>query len=133
MTGLFGKKPSEKEFSVRNQMKELRKLVKDKQYDKAIKIGDEILRKTPHNHDVHFIVGGIYYMRGKLKTALVHFDEALKIGEYDPDVLLLKANAHFKLGQIKDSIASCEKLKEIDPKNKSLKELESKIQQRNKN
>lgn len=131
MTGLFGKNSTKKESSVHNKMKELRKLVKDKQYDKAIKIGDEILRKTPHNHDVHFIVGGIYYMRGKLKTALIHFDEALKIGEYDPDVLLLKATAHFKLGQIKDSIVSCEKLKEIDPKNKSLKELESKIQQRN--
>ena len=133
MTGLFGEKSTEKESSVRNKIKELRTLVKDKQYDKAIKIGDEILRKTPHNHDVHFIIGGIYYMRGKLKTALTHFDEALKIGEYDPDVLLLKANAHFKLGQIKESIASCEKLKEIDPKNKPLQELESKIQQKNNN
>lgn len=133
MTGFFGKKSTEKESSVSNKMKDLRKLVKDKQYDKAILVGDEILRKTPHNHDVHFIIGGIYYMRGKLKTALVHFDEALKIGEYDPDVLLLKANTHFKLGQIKDSIASCKKLKEIDPKNKSLKELESKIQQKNNN
>ena len=131
MTGLFGKNSTKKESSVHNKMKELRKLVKNKQYDKAIKIGDEILQKTPHNHDVHFIIGGIYYMRGKLKTALIHFDEALKIGEFDPDVLLLKATAHFKLGQIKDSITSCEKLKEIDPKNKSLKELESKIQQRN--
>jgi hypothetical protein len=39
----------------------------------------------------------------------------------------LKANSHYKLGQYKKSLISCEKIKEIDPKNKGVSELLAKI------
>ena len=108
--------------------KDLRKLVKQKKYDEALKIGHKILEVAPHENDVLFIVGGIYYMCNKPKTAITFFDRALEIGEYDVQVLLLKANSHFQLGEIKKSKSCCEKIIEIDPKNNGVKELQEKFE-----
>ena len=111
----------------REKLKELRKLVKDKKYAEAIKIGTEYLKKVPENHDVLFIVGGIYFMKKKYKTAIFYFEKALDIGSYDIDVLILKGNAHYELGENKNAIKCCDKVKEIEPKNKAVIELLEKI------
>jgi len=66
-------------------------------------------------------------MKKKYKTAMTYFDKALEIGEYDPDVLLLKANCLFKTGKINDSMKCCDKIKEVDSKNKGVEELLLKI------
>ena len=127
--GLFDRKEKDPKSKKTTELKkELRKLVKQKKYDEALKIGEKILEKTPHENDVLFIVGGIYYMRNRLKTAITFFDRALEIGEYDVQVLLLKANSHLKLGDIKKSKSCCEKIIEIDPKNKGVKELQEKFE-----
>ena len=116
MTGLFGWSKSPLEKKVKERKKELRKLVKQKQYEKALKVGNEILEKNPYEQDVLFIVGGIYYMENKLKTAISHFDRSLEIAQFDTELLLLKANAHFRLGELSQAKQSCEKIQEIDPK-----------------
>ena len=126
MVGLFGKNPEIKQIS--QKKKELRKLVKQKQYDAALKIGSEILQKIPEENDVLFIVGGIYYMKNQYKTAISYFDKSLKIATFDTEVLLLKANSHYYLGEHKQAIQCCTKIKEIDPKNKAVSELLSKIE-----
>jgi len=128
MTGLFGRSKSPLEKKVKERKKELRKLVKQKQYEKALKVGNEILEKNPHEQDVLFVVGGIYYLKNKLKTAISHFDRSLEIAEFDTEVLLLKANAHFRLGELSQAKQSCEKIQEIDSKNKAVKELLDKIE-----
>ena len=126
---LFGRKKKDPKSKKAIELKkELRKLVKQKKYDEALKIGNKILEKIPHENDVLFIVGGIYYMRNRLKTAIIFFDRALEIGEYDVQVLLLKANSHFQLGDIRKSKSCCEKIIEIDPKNKGVKELQEKFE-----
>lgn len=127
LTGLFRKKPKS-DSQIRENLKELRKLVKDKKYDDALDVGKKILEKNPSNHDVNFIVGGIFYMRKQYHTAISYFEKSLEIGEYDTEVLLLKANAHFIQGQTKDAIRCCNKISEIDPKNKAVKELLEKIE-----
>lgn len=126
MVGLFGKNPELKQIS--QKKKELRKLVNQKQYDTALKIGSEILQKIPEENDVLFIVGGIHYMKNQYKTAISYFDKSLKIATFDIEVLLLKANSHYHLGEHKQAIQCCTKIKEIDPKNKSVSELLSKIE-----
>ncbi len=126
--GLLGKGKNDSTKKVKGLKKEFRKLVKQKKYDEALKSGRKVLEKLPHENDVLFIVGGIYYMRNQLKTAITYFDRALEIAEYDVQVLLLKANSHFKLGEIKKSKLCCEKIEEIDPKNKGLKELEEEFE-----
>lgn len=124
MTGLFSratKDPQKKKNA--QKLKEIKKLVKDKKYSQALKLGTEYLQKDPHNHDVLFTVGGIYYLKNKYKTAISYFEKALEIGTYDVDVLLLKAYSHQKLGETKRVIQCCDKIKEIDPKNKSVSNL----------
>ena len=129
MTGLFDRKPKDATIKkISERKKELRKLVKQKQYENALKEGNEILQKNPHDQDVLFIVGGIYYMKNKLKTAISYFDRSLEIAEFDTELLLLKANAHFRLGEVSQTKQCCEKIQEIDPKNKGVKELLEKIE-----
>ena len=126
MVGLFSKNPEIKTIS--QKKKELRKLVKQKQYDAALKIGSEILQKTPEDNDVLFIVGGIYYMKNQYKTAISYFEKSLEIATFDIEVLILKANSHYYLGEHKQAIQCCNKIREIDPKNKAVSELLSKIE-----
>ncbi len=127
--GLFKKEPKDSPKKIISQKKkELKKLVKDKQYQKALRIGKEILIKVPHEEDVLFIVGGIYFMQNKYKTAISYLEKALDIGQYDTEALLLKANSHFKLGEKRKAQDCCVKVKEVDPKNKAVAELLKKIQ-----
>ncbi|MCH6585501.1 MAG: tetratricopeptide repeat protein [Thaumarchaeota archaeon] len=124
LVGLFSRTPKDPQKKENIQkFKELKKLVKEKKYTDALKSGTEYLEKTPNHHDVLFIVGGIYYMKNKHRTAISYFDKSLEIGSYDIDVLLLKAYSHQKLGENKRAIQCCDKIREIDPKNKAVSEL----------
>jgi len=124
LVGLFSRTTKDPEKKKDTQkIKELKKLAKQKKYSDALKLGIEYLEKNPNHHDVLFIVGGIYYIKNKHKTAISYFDRSLEIGSYDIDVLLLKAYSHQKLGENKRAIQSCDKIREIDPKNKAVSEL----------
>ena len=132
MTGLFGfgtKEPKE----IREKKKLLKKLVKSKDYEKALRIAEKLLEKKDNDQDVLFVVGSIHFLKGKFQKSIYFFDKALKIGSYDPEALLLKANAHYKLGQFNDSKSCCSKILEIDPKNKGVQKLLGKISSSNPN
>ncbi|MDH3677772.1 MAG: tetratricopeptide repeat protein [Nitrosopumilus sp.] len=122
----MGSKDPEKK-NISKKKKELRKLVKEKRYDSAIRIGSEIFKKNPDENDVLFILGGIYYMKGKYRTAIPYFEKSLEIATHDVEVLILNANSYFRVGNFKRAIHCCDIIKEIDPKNKSVKELIEKI------
>lgn len=109
------------------EVKELRRLVRAKKYPEALRVGTRYLQNVPENHDVQFIVGSIHYLQGRHKTAISFFENALKIGSYDVDVLVLKANSHHILGQDRRAVQCCDRIREIDPKNKAASELLSKI------
>ena len=128
MTGLFKKKQQDKGSKfLKTKKSELKKLVKEKKYDTVLKVGAEILKKYPDDIDTLFILGGLFYMRDKLSKAITYFDRLLETSTYDPEALLLKAKSHYTLGQFKESKTSCEKIQEIDPKNKDVLELLEKI------
>jgi len=105
------------------KFKEFKKLLQDKKYSEALQSGLLLLEKLPYHHDSLFMVGSIYYLEKNYKTALSYLDRSLEIGEYDIDALLLKAYSHQKLSENKYAISCCEKIQEIDPKNKSVSEL----------
>ncbi|MDH3312146.1 MAG: hypothetical protein OEM28_03245 [Nitrosopumilus sp.] len=121
LVGLFSRIPKDPQKK-RNleKLKEIKKLVKEKKYDAALKSGKDFLYKVPHHHDVLFTMGGIYHLQNKHKTAISYFDKALEIASYDVEVLLLKAYSHQKLAENKRAIQCCEKIQEIDPKNKAV-------------
>ncbi len=124
LVGFFSRTPKDPQTKENIQkFKELKKLVKEKKYADALKSGTEYLEKVPNHHDVLFMVGGIYHMKNKHRTAISYFDKSLEIGSYDIDVLLLKAYSHQKLGENKRAIQCCDKIREIDPKNKAVFEL----------
>jgi tetratricopeptide (TPR) repeat protein len=128
MTGLFKKEKQSKGTKFLKTKKiQLKKLVKEKKYDLVFQIGEEILKKNPDDMDVLFILGGLFYMRGKFAKAISHFDRLLETSSYDPEALLLKAKSHYSLGQFTDSKNCCNKILEIDPKNKEISELLQKI------
>jgi len=71
MVGLFSRTPEDLQIKENiRKFKEIKKLVKEKKYSDALKSGTEYLEKTPNHHDVLFIVGGIYYMKNNLNTAI---------------------------------------------------------------
>ena len=124
LVGLFSRTPKDPKLKKNSEkFKEFKKLAKQKKYDEALKSGTEYIRKVPNNHDALFTMGGIYYLKKKYKTAISYLDKSLEIGEYDIDALLLKAYSHQKLGENKRAIQCCEKIKDVDPKNKSASEL----------
>lgn len=124
LVGLFNRTPKDPDLKNNiKKFKEFKKLLKEKKYAEALKSGTELLRKVPNHHDALFMVGSIYYLKNKYGTAITFFDKSLEIGEYDIDVLLLKAYSHQKLSENKRAIQCCEKIKEIDPKNKSVQQL----------
>lgn len=126
MAGLFGWKRHKNQGNDadnKKTLKEFKKLVKDKKYDRALRLGTQYLLKIPNDHDVLFTVGGIHYLNNRYAKAMPYFERALEISEYDIDVLLLKAYSHQKLGQDKRCIQCCNKITEIDPKNKQVMSL----------
>jgi len=128
MTGLFKKEKQNKATKfLKSKKSELKKLVKEKKYDKVFRVGEEILKKNPDDMDVLFILGGLSYMQGKFTKAISHFDRLLETSSYDPEALLLKAKSHYSLGQFAESKTCCEKIQEIDPKNKAISELLQKM------
>ena len=62
-------------------------------------------------------------MKNKYSISISYYDRILDIATYDVPVLLLKAYSHQKLGENKRAIQCCEKIREIDPKNKTVSEL----------
>jgi len=132
LAGLFSKGTKNKDSKyLRSKKSELKKLVKEKKYSEVLKVGSEILVKNPDDLDVLFILGGLHYMNGEFSKAITYFDRVLETSSFDPEALLLKANCHFKLEQYKESISCCEKIKEVDPKNKGVVELLEKIPKNN--
>ena len=124
LVGLFSRTTKDPQLKKNaEKIKEIKKFVKQKKYAEALKSGMQYLEKVPHNHDILFTVGGIYYLKSKHKTAISYFDKALEISSYDVEVLLLKAYSHQKLGERKLVIQCCDKIREVDPKNKSLSKL----------
>ena len=129
MVGLFGlgsKDPEKKGIS--KKKKELRQLVKKKKYDSALKIGTEILKKVPHENDVLFIMGGINFTKGKYRSAISYFEKSLEIATHDVDVLVSNAEANYRIRNFTRATQCCDKIKEIDSKNKFVVEMLKKIE-----
>ena len=117
MTGLFKSNPR----------RHLRKLIKQKKYDEALKYGHDIEKNLEHDPDVAFIIGTVYFMKGDVKNTLSYMNKTLEVGEYDIDALSIKASVYINLKKI-DQVKECfEKIKEIYPKNKALKEIEDEL------
>ena len=116
MTGFFN-----------NPRRHLRKLVKQKKYDEALEYGHGIEKKLEHDPDIAFIIGTIYYIKGDSEKTLQYMNKTLEIGMFDLDALAIKASVYLVLKNKDKVIECCDKIKELDPKNKSLIEIEDEL------
>ena len=119
MTGLFKNNPRRK----------LRKLVKEKKYDEALEYGHGIEKTLVHDPDISFIIGTIYFILGNAEKTILYMDKTLEIWQYDIDSLSIKASVFLNQKNKSGARKCCETIRDIDPKNKALKEIEAELNQ----
>ncbi len=93
------------------------------EYKEALEFGESIEEKFSNDPDFFFIMGSIYYILEDAKNTLYYFNKSLEINENDTETLLLKANVHLYLKELSSVIDCCEKVLEIDPKNRRAQEI----------
>ena len=128
LVGLFKRVARDPQLKINaEKFKKFKKLVKAKKYNEALKLGLDYLENVPYNHDVLFTLGGIHYLKNNYHDAISFFDRALETGDSDVEVLLLKPYSHEKLRENQLAIDCCKKIQALDPKNKSVPDLLSKL------
>ena len=117
--------------SLRTLIKQARKekdpVEREKKYNKALEYGHGIEKKLEHDPDIAFIIGTIYYIQGDSEKTLEYMNKTLEIGIFDLDALAIKASVYLNLKNKDKVIECCDKIKELDPKNKSLLEIEDEL------
>ena len=64
-------------FFKSNPRRRLRKLVKQKKYDDALKYGHDIEKTLEHDPDIAFIQGTIYFIKGNVQKTLFYMNTDL--------------------------------------------------------
>ncbi|MCH7968833.1 MAG: hypothetical protein IH841_06280 [Thaumarchaeota archaeon] len=101
----------------------IKKLIQQGEYKEALEFGKSLEDKYSNDPDFLFIMGGIYYILDDAQNTLYYFDRSLEINANDIETLLLKANVHLYLKELNSVIDCCEKVLEIDPKNRRAEEI----------
>ena len=127
MTGLFNNPRRHLRTLIKQARKETDPGIREKKYDDALEYGHGIEKKLEHDPDIAFIIGTIYYIKGDSKKTLEYMDKTLEIGMFDLDALAIKASVYLNLKNKDKVIECCDKIKELDPKNKSLLEIEEEL------
>ena len=127
MTGLFNNPRRHLRTLIKQARKEKDSAKRNKKYDEALEYGHGIEKKLEHDPDIAFIIGTIYYIKGDSEKTLEYMDKTLEIGIFDLDALAIKASVYLNLKNKNKVIECCDKIKELDPKNKSLLEIEDEL------
>ena len=127
MTGLFNNPRRHLRTLIKQARKEKDPVERGKKYDEALEYGHGIEKKLEHDPDIAFIIGTIYYIKGDSQKTLEYMNNVLEIGMFDLDALAIKASVYLNLKNKEKVIECCNKIKELDPKNKSLIEIEEEL------
>jgi tetratricopeptide (TPR) repeat protein len=127
LTGLFNNPRRHLRTLIKQARKEKDSSKRNKKYDEALEYGHGIEKKLEHDPDIAFIIGTIYYIKGDSEKTLEYMDKTLEIGIFDLDALAIKASVYLNLKNKNKVIECCNKIKELDPKNKSLLEIEDEL------
>ena len=127
MTGLFNNPRRHLRTLIKQARKEKDPDKREKKYNEALEYGHGIEKKLEHDPDIAFIIGTIYYIQGDPEKTLEYMDKTLEIGMFDLDALAIKASVYLNLKNKEKVIECCNKIKELDPKNKSLIEIEDEL------
>jgi tetratricopeptide (TPR) repeat protein len=128
LTGLFNNPRRHLRTLIKQARKEKNPIERGKKYDEALEYGHEIEKKLEHDPDIAFIIGTIYYIQGDSQKTLEYMNNVLEIGIFDLDALAIKASVYLNLKNKEKVIECCNKIKELDPKNKALIEIEEELE-----
>ena len=101
----------------------LKKLLKDGEYDEAVKFGKSLESKYSNDHDFMFIMGSVYFIVDDAKNALPYFEKAFELDNTDIENLTLKTNVHLALEQKNEAIDCCRRILKLQPENSEAKSL----------
>jgi len=101
----------------------LKKLLKDGEYDEAVKFGKSLESKYSNDHDFMFIMGSVYFIVDDAKKALPYFEKAFELDNTDIENLTLKTNTHLALGQKDEAIDCCRYILKLKPENSEAESL----------
>ena len=127
MTGLFNNPRRHLRTLIKQARKEKDPVEREKKYAEALEYGHGIEKKLEHDPDIAFIIGTIYYIKGDSQKTLEYMNNVLEIGIFDLDALAIKASVYLNLKNKEKVIECCNKIKELDPKNKALIEIEEEL------
>jgi len=127
LTGLFNNPRRHLRTLIKQARKVKDPIERGKKYDEALEYGHGIEKKLDHDPDIAFIIGTIYYIKGDSQKTLEYMNNVLEIGMFDLDALAIKASVYLNLKNREKVIECCNKIKEVDPKNKSLIEIEEEL------
>ena len=106
----------------------IKKLLKDGEYDDAIKFGLNLESEYSDDHDFMFILGSAFFIVDDAKRALPYFEKAFQLDSNDVETLTLKTNVHLALEQKNEAIECCRHIIKLQPKNSEAKELLEKLE-----
>ncbi len=90
-----------------------------KEYDKALSLLEEVLKRKPADIELLYNVADAYYRNGKYQNAIDTWDKVIAVDKKNADALYMIGLAYQKKGEKEKGIQLCEKAIEMDP---SLKE-----------
>ena len=103
--------------------RKIRKLIRQGDYEEAMRLGNGLESEYSDDHDFMFIMGSVYFLVDDPKRALPYFEKAFDLDRNDVEMLRLKTNVHLALGQKDAAIGCCEHILNIDPKNDEAHDL----------
>ena len=95
----------------------LKKLIKEGEYEQAIKFGKSLESKFSTDSDFMFIMGSAFFIVEDAKKALPYFEKASKLNNNDIEILTLKTNVHLALEQKNEAMDCCVQILKLEPKN----------------
>jgi tetratricopeptide (TPR) repeat protein len=101
----------------------LKKLLKEGEYDEAIKFGKSLEYEYLNDHDFMFIMGSVYFIVDDAKKALPYFEKAFELDNTDIENLTLKTNVHLALEQKDEALDCCRRILKLQPENSEAKSL----------
>ena len=108
--------------------RKLKKLLKEGEYDEAVKFGKSLEADFSDDADYMFIMGSVYFIVEDSKKALPYFEKASQLNPKDVETLALKTNVHLALEQKDEALDCCKKILELDSKNSEAQDLLEKLE-----
>ena len=106
----------------------IKKLLRDGEYNEAIKFGMNLESEYSDDHDFMFILGSAFFIVDDAKRALPYFEKAFELDNTDVETLTLKTNVHLALEQKNEAIECCKLVVNLQPKNTEAQELLEKLE-----